>query len=275
MESRIGILMDTFSISGKDLAALLHIDSSLVSKWKSGKRAFRPNSVYTSQIIKHVMALDSNNQYAKIKLILSSEYAGIHNASENEIALFLKDWLISGNNKSGGASNTLDEIKNLKSISPLSFYSIAGNNGRRQVLQFFQKYAMSLNTTCDIWIYSTESKRWMYEDSAYHDELQSRYISLLEKGCRIRIIHAMSGSYESLAQSMLTWLPMHMTGRTQAYFIPRYKYEQLGYTYFLLKDHLAVYNWSPKMNQGDVNTYITHEKQMIKDIEVMMEEYFS
>ena len=93
MESRLTILMDTFGISGKDLSGLLHIDSSLVSKWRSGKRYLKPNSVYTNQIIKHVMALDRSNQYAKVRMMLSNEYVNIFKCSENEVMLFLKDWL--------------------------------------------------------------------------------------------------------------------------------------------------------------------------------------
>ncbi len=120
MESRLGVLMDNFAISGKDLASLLHIDSSLVSKWRNGKRTLRPNSVYTTQIIRHVMALDRNNHYAKIRMMLSREYMNIFKCPEQEIALFLKDWLTSANETGGSRRDYFDEIKNLRCTSPLT-----------------------------------------------------------------------------------------------------------------------------------------------------------
>jgi hypothetical protein len=100
-------------------------------------------------------------------------------------------------------------------------------------------------------------------------------MSFLGEDNRIKIIHPLSSSYESLAVSMITWMPMHMTGRTTAYFIPKYKDEELVYTYYLIKDHLALYNWSTRQSTRELNTYITHEPQVVKDIEVMLQSHFS
>jgi hypothetical protein len=275
LESRLSILMDNFAISGKDLSGLLHIDSSLVSKWRSGKRNLKPNSVYTSLIIKHVMALDSINQYAKIRLMLSQEYLNIFKCSEHEIALFLKDWLTSAKEISENTRDYFDEIKNLRSTSLLATYSLAGNNGRRQAVQFFLKYAQYISPGVEMWFYTTENAKWFNENQEFFNEWCMRNLSLLSEENRIRVIHPLSSSYESLAISMLTWMPMHMTGRTTAYFIPKYKDEELVYTYFLIKDHLALYNWSTRQPTREMNTYITHEPQFIKDIEVMLQSHFS
>lgn len=275
MESRLGILMDHFAISGKDLSGLLHIDSSLVSKWRSGKRSLKPNSVYTNQIIRHVMALDSNNQFAKIRLMLSQEYMGIFKCSENEIALFLKDWLTSGKDTDEKKRDYFDEIKNLRNTAPLTTYALSGANGRRQAMQFFQKYAQHLSPGAEMWCYSTENTKWLFESSDYFNEWFMRGMTFLADDNRIRIIHPLSSSYENLAISMFTWMPMHMTGRTTAFFIPKYKDEEMVYSYFLLKDHLAMYNWSTRQAAREMNTYITHEAQFVKDIEVILQCHFN
>jgi hypothetical protein len=267
--------MDNFTITGKDLAGLLHIDSSLVSKWRSRKRTLKPNSIYTTQIIRHVMALDSNNQYAKIRLMLSQEYLNIFKCSEQEIALFLKDWLTSDKEISKHTRDYFDEIKNLGGTSILTTYTLAGANGRRKSLQFFLKYAQFLSPGVEIWCYTTENSKWFYENNEFFDEWCMRSISFLGEENRIKVIHPLSGSYESLAISMITWMPMHMTGRTTAYFIPKYKDEELVYTYFLIKDHLALYNWSTRQSTRDMNTYLTHEPQFVKDVEVMLQSHFS
>jgi hypothetical protein len=274
MESRLSIMMDNFAISGKDLSSLLHIDSSLVSKWRSGKRNLKPNSVYTTQIIKHVMTLDSNNQYAKIRMMLSQEYLSIFKCSEHEIALFLKDWLTSSKDIQESTRDYFEEIRNLRSASLLTTYTMAGTNGRRQAVQFFLKYAQHLSPGAEIWNYSTENSKWFFENSEFINEWCMRNMSLLSEENRIRIIHPLSSSYESLASSMLTWMPMHMTGRTTAYFIPKYKDEELVYTYYLIKDHLALYSWSTRQTSREMSTYITHEPQFVKDIEVILQSHF-
>lgn len=275
LESRLSILMDNFAISGKDLSSLLHIDSSLVSKWRSGKRRLKPSSVYTAQIIKHVMALDSTNQYAKIRLMLSQDYMNIFKCSEHEIALFLKDWLTTSKEISENTRDYFDEIKNLRSTSLLTTYALSGANGRRQAVQFFIKYGQYHSPNAEMWCYSNENSKWLTENGDFFNEWFMRIMSYLGEENKIKLIHPISSSYESLAMSMLTWMPMHMTGRTIAYFIPKYKDEEVVYTYFLIRDHLALYNWSTRQPTREMNTYITHEPQFVKDIEVMLQSLFN
>ncbi len=274
MESRLSILMDSFAITGKDLSGLLHIDSSLVSKWRSGKRHLKPNSLYTNQIIKHVMALDRNNQFAKIRLMLAQEYVNIFKCTENEINLFLKDWLTSVQEQPENKKDYFEEIKNLRSTSLLTTYKLSGTSGRRQAVRFILKYAQHMSPGVELWCYSTENTKWFNENAEFLKEWFVRIMTFLGDENKIKIIHPLSSSYESLAISIFTWAPMHITGRTTAYFIPKYKDEQLVYTFFVVKDHLALYNWSTKQSVREINTYITHEPQFVKDVEVMMQCYF-
>ena len=263
--------MDSFTITGKDLSGLLHIDSSLVSKWRSGKRHLKPNSLYTNQIIKHVMALDRNNQFAKIRLMLAQEYVNIFKCTENEIGLFLKDWLTSVQEHLENRRDYFEEIQNLKNTSLLTTYKMSGATGRRQAVQFFLKYMQYLSPGVEFWCYTTESAKWFNENGDFRNEWFMRIMTFLGEDNRIKIIHPLSSSHESLAISMFTWVPMHMTGRTTAYFIPKYKDEQLIYTYFLVKDHLALYNWSTKQSTRELSTYITHDPPFVKDVEVILQ----
>lgn len=275
MESRLGMLMDNFAISGKDLSSLLHIDSSLVSKWRNGKRRLKPHSVYTNQIIKHVMTLDSNNQHAKIRLLLSKDYVNIYKSTEEEVALFLKDWLTTDQGTTESQRDFFDEIREMSNTAQLTTYSLSGNAGRRQAMEFFLKYAQHISPGVEVWCYTSESTRWLAENSRFLDEWWTRFMHLLEGANRVRVIHPFNSSYESLALSVLAWMPMHMTGRTTAFFLPRYKDEQLAYTFYLIKDHLALYNWSSRQASRELNTYITHEAELIQDIETMLESQFS
>ena len=266
--------MDSFAITGKDLSSLLHIDSSLVSKWRSGKRHLKSNSLYTQQIIKHVMALDRNNQFAKIRLMLAQEYVNIFKCTENEISLFLKDWLTSVQEHVEDKRDYFEEINNLRNTSLLTTYKMTGAAGRRQAVQFFLKYAQYVSPGVELWFYTTENSKWFNENQEFLGEWLMRLMTFLGENNKIKVIHPLSRSYESLAMSMLTWIPMHMTGSTTAYFIPKYKDDQRIYTYFLVKDHLALYNWTTKQSLRELNTYITHEPQFVKDIELILQCHF-
>ena len=45
-QSRLALLMDALNISGKNLASALHVDDSLVSKWKKNHRPLTLNTPY-------------------------------------------------------------------------------------------------------------------------------------------------------------------------------------------------------------------------------------
>ncbi len=274
MSTRLSILMDEFGISGKDLSGLLHIDSSLVSKWKSGKRHMKSNSTYISQLIDHVMELDRSNQYAKIRLMLSNDYMNIFKASENEISLFLKDWLTMSKEDTDGSHDYFEEIKNLKNASLLTTYSMSGEDGRRQAFNFFQKYAQQMSPNAEIWIYTTESERWMHEPEEYFDEWITRFLSLLADGNKIKVIHNVPGPVESVANSILAWLPMHLTGGTESFYIQRYKEPNYTHSFFIIKDEIAVYSWFDEPDKKDMNTYITHEPALLHDVQLQMKTFF-
>ncbi|MCF0120704.1 MAG: hypothetical protein HUJ65_03615 [Oscillospiraceae bacterium] len=275
MASRLQLLMDNFSISGKDLSAILHVDSSLVSKWRNGSRTLKPNSTYTTQIIKHVMTLDKSNQFAKIRLLLSNDYVGIYKCSDSELSIYLKDWLTSNVKPVSSSDEFLDNLQNLKNTTQVLSYSLSGTKGREQATMFFLKYAQHISPGVEIWICSTENTRVLSNDMTYIHEWHSRYMSLLADKNTVKIIHTLTGSYEALATSLLAWLPMHLTGKSTAYFIPKYKDEPIAFTYNLIRGHLALFNWSSPQQTDELNTYLSHEPKVVRDIELMLESRFA
>ncbi len=56
-------LMKLMGITGRDLASMLNVHYSLVSKWLNGKRELKQHSDYTRRIVDFLMALDKKNRY--------------------------------------------------------------------------------------------------------------------------------------------------------------------------------------------------------------------
>ena len=56
--TNFSMLLKTFHISGMEMAEVLHVDSSLISKWRTNKRKFRASSQIFEQMIEYVMSLD-------------------------------------------------------------------------------------------------------------------------------------------------------------------------------------------------------------------------
>ncbi len=85
LESRLSILMESFANYRQGLVKLLQLTARLSANGEA-ENASEANSLYTNQIIKHVMALDRNNQLAKIRLMLAQEYVNIFKSTGKRIA---------------------------------------------------------------------------------------------------------------------------------------------------------------------------------------------
>ena len=53
--STLGYLMDRLGLSTASLARRLHVDASLVSKWRSGSRRLSAKSVYFKEVCRHAV----------------------------------------------------------------------------------------------------------------------------------------------------------------------------------------------------------------------------
>ena len=91
--SRLGYLMDRFNITGRELASALHVDFTLVSKWRNLTRTLAPRSIHLKKIVEYFVALDSKTQYSTLLELLTETYPNAQLKSVTEISMFLSKWL--------------------------------------------------------------------------------------------------------------------------------------------------------------------------------------
>ena len=72
--TRLSVLMQYLHIKVLDLAEYLHIDPSLVSRWKNGNRPLLPDSAHFDNIIEYIFNRDKRAAYTNIKVFLK-EYS--------------------------------------------------------------------------------------------------------------------------------------------------------------------------------------------------------
>ena len=92
--TNFSMLLKTFHITGMEMAEALHVDSSLISKWRTNKRKFRANSQIFEQMIEYVMSLDKASDYAEVRKLLEEDYPDVNAVSKDRLKLYLKKWLI-------------------------------------------------------------------------------------------------------------------------------------------------------------------------------------
>ena len=102
-----------------------------------------------------------------LKELLHDDYCIGPSCSKEEINLLLRDWLCSQKKKSESAAVLQEMLKSklMKNTAQLSYWE--GNDGRREAVKHFTKYAIICSPDTEIISYTTEPNAWFNEDEAF------------------------------------------------------------------------------------------------------------
>ena len=272
--SRLDQLLKVFGVSGKDLSKIIHVDEALISKWRRGKRALKSGSVSAEKIAEYFISIDRQNNFSKLKKLLSVNYKDTPFSSESEISVYLKTWL-SGLGGGEDEDIAFESLRNNPDVAITISYHFKKNSGRRAAVRFFNEYAETHQNSTEIVIFTTEDGSWFYEDDEFRANWKEQYFTLLNMGMIVKIIHPVNRSYHDTANSIVSWLPLHLTGKTADYYIPNYTDDPIHYTYFLIPGQLVLIGSSSKNYTKNIDTWITNDEKVLSNSSKIMQEYLN
>lgn len=239
--SRLGFLMDQFNITNRELASALHVDFTLVSKWRTRTRILAPRSIHLKKIVEYFIALDSKTQFSTLLEILVQTYPNAQLKSDTEISMFLSKWLSDHNDKPENDDASLDFFS-FKNVSKGQFYIFKDNAGRRDaIIKFLDSALSSPPEGKELLLFSQENPTWFSEDEEFLGLWREKNMEFLHNGGKIRVIHTVDRLYKSIASSLIKWLPLHMTGNTLSYYFPQFMDSPLKMTLYILKEHAVIF----------------------------------
>ncbi|OGO91789.1 MAG: hypothetical protein A2Y17_13610 [Clostridiales bacterium GWF2_38_85] len=233
---KINILMNIIDVSNIRLARILNVDSSLISRYRSGMRSPKPDSEIVKKISDYIATcVKSEEQLRMIEI-------GI-NKSENtsdyvDIASFIYEWL----NESFESTinfemdNFLDKIDefHIENIRPRQLSdAYSANNiygtqiisenfyglvGIRQAVIKFLSLIINRNKPSILNLYSDQQIDWMSNDEAFTKTWTDMMRTILMKGNKIRIIHHIDRNMNEMLAGIEKWLPVYMTGMIEPYY---------------------------------------------------------
>ena len=157
-KTNLEYLMSLCNIRGVEIAKALHVDLSLVGKWKNGARTLSPDSGY----IKDLSQLLAERGREKIDALFSDVYKEDYNPEKFEdfIKAFIcsKDPLLM-------AKTVLH--KDLDADYTSVYYSYIGREGRKKAMDYLISCAESIETSVSIYLYDSMCFDWLTEDEEY------------------------------------------------------------------------------------------------------------
>lgn len=255
---RLDFLMQALDVSNIVLARALHVDASLVSRFRTGMRIPSKKNWFPLQCVnwlgQRALALDYGTRLERL-----SPYLGeVDLTTEKNIVKALKNFLMS---KQGVCKETVADdllnylntfqynqtlpkkfvektlkMANAKEKNSRVYY---GLDGLRQSVLEFLFVVVAYPQPVTLYLYSNQPMDWMTQNVEYAKLWGGLMGLIIQKGHQIRIIHHVERSMQEMFEAIQKWLPLYMSGQIQAYYCEK-KAERFYQTRFILPGYCSV-----------------------------------
>ncbi|MGE5397459.1 MAG: helix-turn-helix domain-containing protein [Chitinophagales bacterium] len=290
---KLAYLMRGFQISNSKLAKAINVDPSLISKWINNRRKPSPDSAYINQIAEYFarmnwidmrhknliveMGLDTKTFFenrdplARIETLTDwlREQFDLSPASNvstltsfTSSASSLTSLLNSLHNFSAQADSIPDVLLPIPSVKlesgDISSYELfKGRSGKRQAVYRFLNLVLKSSKPVELLLSSEENIRWLIEDQDFLFNWAALLKAVLDRGHRIKIVHKVNRDPSNITAVMNQWIPLHLTGRVESYYYPKYEETSLQKTMFVAPELAAVLSaTSEKKSDNDLTFFI-------------------
>lgn len=226
-KSKLNICMTALNISARELAKAIYVDYTLVSKWNNSKRMLSPRSVHLKKIVDYFIFIDNLLGQKILKGILKENFSKAELENSENLESLLSRYLTENN------------IKNKdKHINEYKVY--LGNEGRREAVIEILDLVFSSDGKKQLLLVSQEDMSWLTEDREFLNVWEQKLKQLLLNGNKIKIIHWVDRHPDSLASIYSKWLPMHLSGALESFYMPLYSEIKQKQTLFIVNDEFAL-----------------------------------
>ena len=282
---KLDFLMKLTNTKNSTLAHALHIDPSIVSRYRTGKRQLPKNADFLEPL-SFYFASQIKEPY-QIK-ILSDLISNSWPENLPESSMIIKKYLIDNNNIDDSINTLINNFSNVtktssheqipdynnhnpKEETPHNPYYY-GNAGRRDAVLLFLKTVVKEKSKT-LYLYSDENMAWLIENEAFALEWAMLMKKAIMQGSKIIIIHTISRSLNEMMDAFNKWLPLYMTGSIEPYFYPGVKDDIFKKTMFIAPDLMAITASSIESNTDSSLVHIIREPIALAAVKNEFDQY--
>lgn len=245
MQARLHVLMKALRISGIELAEAIHVDSSLISKWRTGSRTLPTSSPHLKNMVNYFIAKDKSlgeNTILDLMLRYDSE---LSYDDSDTLYSNLCTWLTATEYANLGISETATGQDD--GFYQAGFRVYHGNGGRRLAVLSLFDYVLCAPRGQQLLLMSQEDMSWLIEDKDFLQLWQAKLVEIIKQKHKIRIIHwidrfgGIDRSGGNLAMVLYRWLPAYLSGGVEGWYAPESLETQMGSTLFIVEQTMAIF----------------------------------
>ncbi|GHV46694.1 hypothetical protein AGMMS49546_35150 [Spirochaetia bacterium] len=250
---KLDVLMETLGISNSGLARAVNIDSSAISRYRSGTRLPVASSGFIEKVSWYFCDLGMKKTHQRIVMMELVGYnTGAETITREELYNNLHSWLAETETADGakGMAGFLDGVNNfqfsgftpipLEQIAPLageeqgkeSYWGIEGL--QKAVIRFLYHVAIQKEKQT-LYLHSDQSMTWMIIDPKFTAIWASLMVHCLVRGHTITIIHAINRDDKELMAAIARWVPLYLIGGIKPYYFRSLEQSRYRNTMFIAR----------------------------------------
>lgn len=264
--STLGFVMESLNIQTVQMSRSLHVDASLISKWKSGDRSLTAKSIYFDDVIDFIMDFSNQSLHETLRSTLMSLYPHANCETDADLEKLLRQTLAS-NKMQPMIENTLIELEHAKNISTTS---LSGNTGRREAVNYLLTYAEDMSTAGSLIFVDNEDFVWLLEDEIYAVQFMKRVENLVHKDFHITFVLHYSSSHNHFTKLFDLCSPLIFHRNIDWYCHEYYDQTNINFSFFILDHAISILGCSS--NQTTSSTLIFQDQTLTIMHELMAQE---
>lgn len=172
-QSAFGYIMNYTNTPTVQMAQALHIDASLVSKWKTSSRNLSAKSIYFADVVDFFISLNTEDENYALKDAILSFYPLEDLSNETSLRATLVKILTHKNLNHPNADAPICSNKGTETTT----WVYDDDEGQRAAISSLLDMAEAMNIPGELTFAEADSFIWMIHDEAYASEFCQRMIS--------------------------------------------------------------------------------------------------
>ncbi len=252
---RLNYIIELSGVTTTLLAKSANIDTSYISKLRSGKRPLPKNPTFLNKLsLCLAKSLKEEYQIESICRQLNL----MDWPAPKQAADYIEHWLLNGNLSNSIATDIPMENKRQTQAQGTIYYY--GVKGKRAAVLNFLDLVIASDKLCSLLLFSDENMSWLIDDSSYTKQWAEKLITVLKRGHNVKIIHNINRDFKELLYSFINWTPMYLTGNIQSYYYPHFRDSVMQRTIFIADKVSALTSSSISGNvDGMINQLILNK----------------
>jgi hypothetical protein len=296
--NKLDFLIKNFNSSNSKLARAINVDPSLVSKWRRGNRTPAPDSPHIPLLVNYFLNAGSlQHQKDALVNVLKQVHPNLENFESLHTRKALTSWLLSESNtvsnnysQTPGVVQSIDINDILAKMSALDKFSAGiedvtpqtgwdmtikhgergyyevfkGIKGKRRAVMNFLNMVLSSPRPLELLLYSEEDIEWLVGDPQFFTNWGKALKQVLLSGHKVIIIHHVNRDPARIMAVIDQWVPLHLTGRLESYYYPKYTEKVIKATMFIARGTAAILAVTPEKGHDTDFTFFHTDPLVIR-----------